>query len=99
MTDCSLMQQAIAEATAAAAMEEVPVGCVVLHRPSLRIIGRGHNRRNADADPTAHAEMLRCGRRRRPGHWRLMDCTLAVTLEPCPMCAVNHQSPFSLGRG
>jgi tRNA(adenine34) deaminase len=88
MTDRSLMQQAIAEATAAGAMEEVPVGCVVLHRPSGRIIGRGHNRRNADADPTAHAEMLALRDAAAAlGHWRLMDCTLAVTLEPCPMCA------------
>ncbi|MGD0461396.1 MAG: tRNA adenosine(34) deaminase TadA [Tepidisphaeraceae bacterium] len=88
MTDCSLMQQAIAEATAAGAMEEVPVGCVVLHRPSDRIIGRGHNRRNIDADPTAHAEILALRDAAATlGHWRLMDCTLAVTLEPCPMCA------------
>ena len=61
---------------------------MVLHRPSLRIIGRGHNRRNADADPTAHAEMLALRDAAAAlGHWRLMDCTLAVTLEPCPMCA------------
>ncbi len=88
MTDSSLMQQAIAEASAALALEEVPVGCVVLHNPTQQIIGRGHNRRNTDADPTAHAEILALREAAAAlGHWRLMDCTLAVTLEPCPMCA------------
>src|SRR6202167_5294233 len=88
MTDISLMQEAIAEAAAAGALEEVPVGCVVLHRPSDRIIGRGHNRRNAAADPPAHAEILALRDAAAAlGDWRLMDCTLAVTLEPCPMCA------------
>jgi tRNA(adenine34) deaminase len=88
MTDCMLMQQAIAEASAAGAMEEVPVGCVVFHQPSGRIIGRGHNRRNIDADPTAHAEILALREAAAAlGDWRLTDCTLAVTLEPCPMCA------------
>ncbi len=88
MTDCLLMQEAIAEANAALALEEVPVGCVVLHRPSGQIIGRGHNRRETHADPTAHAEMLALRQAAANlGHWRLIDCTLAVTLEPCPMCA------------
>lgn len=88
MTDCSLMQQAIAEASAAAAMEEVPVGCVVFHHPSERIVGRGHNRRNTDGDPTAHAEILALRDAAAAlGDWRLTDCTVAVTLEPCPMCA------------
>jgi tRNA(adenine34) deaminase len=88
MTDSSLMQQAIAEASAALALEEVPVGCVILHNPTQQIIGRGHNRRNTDADPTAHAEILALRDAAAAlGHWRLMDCTLAVTLEPCPMCA------------
>jgi tRNA(adenine34) deaminase len=88
MTDSSLMQQAIAEASAALALEEVPVGCVVLHNPTQQIIGRGHNRRNTDADPTAHAEILALRDAATAlGHWRLTDCTLAVTLEPCPMCA------------
>jgi tRNA(adenine34) deaminase len=82
------MQQAIAEASAAAAMEEVPVGCVVFHHPSERIVGRGHNRRNTDGDPTAHAEILALRDAAAAlGDWRLTDCTVAVTLEPCPMCA------------
>jgi tRNA(adenine34) deaminase len=88
MTDCSLMQEAIAEANAALAMDEVPVGCVVLHRPSGGIIARGHNLRESRADPTAHAEILALREAAAAlGHWRLIDCTLAVTLEPCPMCA------------
>jgi tRNA(adenine34) deaminase len=88
MTDSSLMKQAIAEANAAMALKEVPVGCVVLHRPTSQIIGRGHNRRNTDTDPSAHAEILALREAATAlGQWRLMDCTLAVTLEPCPMCA------------
>jgi tRNA(adenine34) deaminase len=88
MTDSSLMQEAIAQAQAALAMDEVPVGCVVLHRPSAQIVGRAHNRRQSLADPTAHAEILALRQAATNlGHWRLTDCTLAVTLEPCPMCA------------
>ena len=88
MTDISLMQEAIAEAGAALAMDEVPVGCVVLHIPSGKIIGRGHNRRQCDADPTAHAEILALREAASAqGHWRLDECAIAVTLEPCPMCA------------
>jgi len=88
MTDLFLMQQAIAETGAALALDEVPVGCVILHIPSGKIIGRGHNRRECDADPTAHAEILALREAAAfIGHWRLDECTLAVTLEPCPMCA------------
>jgi tRNA(adenine34) deaminase len=88
MNELSLMREAIAEARAALALEEVPVGCVIYHLPTERIIGRGHNRREADGDPTAHAEMIALREASAAlGHWRLSECTAAVTLEPCPMCA------------
>jgi tRNA(adenine34) deaminase len=81
------MTQALAEAVAAGSVHEVPVGAVVLD-PGGHIIGRGRNRRAADADPTAHAEVVAlrdAGQARRS--WHLEDCTLVVTLEPCTMCA------------
>jgi tRNA(adenine34) deaminase len=79
------MRQALAEAASAGA--DVPVGAVVLDATG-HVIGRGRNRREAEADPTAHAEMIAiraAGRVARA--WRLTDCTLVVTLEPCTMCA------------
>ena len=81
------MRAALAEARAALATSDVPIGAVVLD-PAGRIVGRGRNRREADADPTAHAEVvaLREAARAR-GEWRLAGCTLVVTLEPCTMCA------------
>jgi tRNA(adenine34) deaminase len=92
-----LMREAIAEAERARAIDEVPIGCVIWHGPSERIIGRGHNRRIADSDPTAHAEVIAIrDAARHIGDWRLIDCTLLVTLEPCPMCAgaiVNARIP------
>ena len=88
MTDDSLMQEAIAEADAALAIEEVPVGCVILHVPTDRVIARGHNRRESHGDPTAHAEILALRDAATAlGTWRLNECAMAVTLEPCPMCA------------
>jgi tRNA(adenine34) deaminase len=88
MTDISLMQEAIAEASAALALDEVPVGCVILHVPSNKIIARGHNRRESDADPTAHAEIMALrDAAAAMESWRLSECAMAVTLEPCPMCA------------
>jgi len=81
------MRQALAEAVAAAAAADVPVGAVVLDATGI-VIGRGHNEREADADPAAHAEILAlrmAGKSRKD--WRLDDCTLVVTLEPCTMCA------------
>ncbi len=71
----------------ALATDDVPVGAVVL-APDGAAVGQGHNRREADADPTAHAEVvaLRAAARSR-GTWRLDGCTLVVTLEPCTMCA------------
>ena len=82
----SLMREAIAEARIAQAGGEVPIGAVVAR--GGEIIARGYNRRAADADPTAHAEMLAIrAAAAAVGDWRLTGCTLAVTLEPCCMCA------------
>jgi tRNA(adenine34) deaminase len=83
------MRTALAEADAALAMQpaEVPVGAVVLDAGGV-IIGRGHNRREADADPTAHAEIVAVrAAAAASGDWRLAGCSLVVTLEPCTMCA------------
>ena len=91
------MHEAIELARSAAAMGEVPIGCVIVHDPSGRVVGRGFNRRQTDNDPTAHAEIIAMRDAGRVlGHWRLLDCTLYVTLEPCPMCAgaiVNARIP------
>lgn len=93
----SLMREAIALAAEAASIGEVPIGCVVADDRTGEVIGRGYNRRETDRDPTAHAEVLALREAARArGHWRLTDCTLVVTLEPCPMCAgavVNARIP------
>ena len=80
------MLLALEEARIAAAEGEIPVGAVLVKNGE--VIARAHNRRENDHDPTAHAEVL-CMRQaaRVLGDWRLRDCTLYVTLEPCPMCA------------
>jgi tRNA(adenine34) deaminase len=81
------MQLALQEAEAAAEENEVPVGAVIVHG-ERRVIASGHNRREQLRDPTAHAEMLAITQACEAlGSWRLDDCTLYVTLEPCPMCA------------
>lgn len=91
------MQAAIDLAREAQRLDEVPIGCVIVHDPTGRIIGRGFNRRETDRDPTAHAEIIAMREAGAAlGHWRLLDCTLYVTLEPCPMCAgaiVNARLP------
>jgi len=80
------MREALAEARAAAAHDDVPIGAVVVHEG--RIIGRGHNERELREDPTAHAETLALRRAAAAlGSWRVLDSTLYVTLEPCTMCA------------
>jgi tRNA(adenine34) deaminase len=85
MDDLLMMQEAIAEAEKAAALGEVPVGCVVV--VDGRIVGRGGNRRESAADPTAHAEILAIRQAAQAvGNWRIPG-TLYVTQEPCPMCA------------
>jgi tRNA(adenine34) deaminase len=84
--DERFMRAAVAEAIAAREEGEVPVGAVVVK--DGRIIGRGHNSRERLKDPTAHAEMLALTAASSfVESWRLEDCTMYVTLEPCPMCA------------
>ena len=86
MSHEEFMGQALALAREAAASGDVPVGCVIVK--DGQVVGRGRNRREERGDATAHAEVeaIRdaCAR---TGSWRLTDCTLYVTLEPCPMCA------------
>jgi tRNA(adenine34) deaminase len=80
------MRAALGEARQAARADEVPVGCVVVHDGT--IVGRGHNQTESLQDATAHAEILAIGAASNAlGTWRLLDCTLYVTLEPCAMCA------------
>jgi tRNA(adenine34) deaminase len=97
MSSEELMRLAIEQARLARDADEVPIGCVVFHEPSGRVIGRGYNRRIADRDPTGHAEILAIREAAKAiGDWRLTDTVLAVTLEPCPMCAgaiVNARIP------
>ena len=81
------MEEAIALAKEAAETGEVPVGCVIVDG-SGAVIGRGRNRREIDKQAAAHAEMIAIEEACHTlGDWRLQDCTLYVTLEPCPMCA------------
>ena len=93
--DTRFMEAAIAEAKLAEDKGEVPIGAVVVHEG--QIIGRGHNERELSQDPTTHAEMIAIrGAAKELGSWRLIDTTLYVTLEPCPMCAgalVNARVP------
>jgi len=85
--DAELMRLALDEAAAAAAAGDVPVGAVVVDATG-EVIGRGHNERESSYDPTAHAEVLALRRAsQHRGSWRLEDCSLVVTLEPCTMCA------------
>jgi len=80
------MREAIREAKKAEAIEEVPIGCVIVHNGL--VIGRGHNQTEQFQDPTAHAEMVAITAAANAlGSRRLLDCTLYVTLEPCAMCA------------
>jgi len=84
--DERFMALAIAEAQAALAHDDVPIGCVVVRDGA--VIGRGHNEREFLADPTAHAEVLALREAAaHDGSWRVLDATLYVTLEPCAMCA------------
>ena len=84
--DQQWMLAALSEAAAAAKLGEVPVGAVVVR--AGEIVGRAHNRRELDQDPLAHAELLALRQAAAlVGSWRLGECTLYVTLEPCAMCA------------
>lgn len=84
--DESMMEAALEQARRAAAMDEVPVGAVIWR--DGEVLAASHNRREVDADPTAHAEILALREAAHVlGTWRLERCAIAVTLEPCPMCA------------
>ncbi len=93
MTDATgsdelLMQLALDEARGALAHHDVPVGAVVARRDDGTVLARRHNERERTADPTAHAELLALRDAAAAlGRWRLDDCVLVVTLEPCAMCA------------
>ena len=81
------MRAALDEARAALISHDVPIGAVVLG-PDGAVLGRGHNVRERDGDPTGHAELVAIrAAAARVGEWRLTGCTLVVTLEPCTMCA------------
>ena len=81
------MREALDEARAAVATSDVPIGAVVVDATGI-VVGRGRNRREADLDPTAHAEVLALREAAASlSSWRLDGCTLVVTLEPCTMCA------------
>ena len=85
-TDTTFMRAAIKQAQKAYEKSEVPIGCVIVH--DGKIIARGYNRRNTDRSTLAHAEITAIRKAaKKLGDWRLEECTLYVTLEPCPMCA------------
>lgn len=85
-SDIKFMKEAIKQAKKAYALEEVPIGCVITYQN--KIIGRGYNRRTTDRNPLAHAELLAIRKAsKKMNDWRLEDCTMYVTLEPCQMCS------------
>ena len=80
------MREALRQAKKAYTLGEVPIGCVIVHQG--KIIGRGYNRRNTDKNTLAHAEITAINKASKYiGDWRLEECTMYVTLEPCQMCA------------
>ena len=84
--DEKFMKEAIRQAKKAAAIGDVPIGCVIVS--DGRIIARGYNKRNRNKTVLAHAELLAMSKAcRKAGDWRLEDCTMYITLEPCQMCA------------
>jgi len=84
--DERFMREALKQAKKAYALGEVPIGCVIVHEG--KIIGRGYNRRNTDKNTLSHAELIAIRKASKIiGDWRLEECTLYVTLEPCQMCA------------
>lgn len=85
-SDESFMKQAVKQAKKAYDKLETPIGCVIVHED--KIIARGYNKRNMKKNTLAHAEILAINKASKVlGDWRLEDCTMYVTLEPCPMCA------------
>lgn len=84
--DEKYMREAIKQAKKAYALGEVPIGCVIVYED--KIIGRGYNRRTIDKNTLAHAEMMAIKKAsKKMDDWRLEDCTMYVTLEPCQMCS------------
>lgn len=84
--DERFMKEALRQAMKARALEEVPIGCVIVHDGN--IIARGYNRRNTDKNTTSHAEINAIRKAsKKMGDWRLEGCTIYITLEPCQMCA------------
>ncbi|MBD5088808.1 MAG: nucleoside deaminase [Clostridiales bacterium] len=84
--DIRFMKEAIKQAKKAYAIEEVPIGCVIVHKD--KIIARGYNKRNTKKNTLAHAEMIAIEKAcKKLGDWRVEECTMYITLEPCPMCA------------
>ena len=84
--DEKYMKEAIRQARKAYAIGEVPIGCVIVYKD--KIIGRGYNRRMADKNTLSHAELIAIRKAsRKMGDWRLEECTMYVTLEPCQMCS------------
>lgn len=84
--DEKYMKEALKQAKKAYALGEVPIGCVIVQNE--KIIARGYNRRNTDKSTLSHAEMTAVRRAsKKTGDWRLEDCCMYITLEPCPMCA------------
>ena len=96
MTDEKYMKMALAEAEAAFAEGEVPVGCVVVSEDG-EVLGSGHNRREARKSALSHAELDAIGDAcKKVGDWRLCGCSIYITLEPCPMCTgaiINARIP------
>lgn len=85
-TDEKYMKEAVKQARKAYALGEVPIGCVIVYGD--KIIGRGYNRRTIDKNTLAHAELIAIKRAsKKMGDWRLEDCVMYVTLEPCQMCS------------
>ena len=99
MRDEKYMKEALKQAKKAYALEETPIGCVIVHEG--KIIARGYNRRNTDKSPLAHAEISAIKKAsKKLGDWRLEECTLYVTLEPCQMCCrCDHPVPDSKSGG
>lgn len=84
--DEKYMREAIRQAKKAYALDEVPIGCVIVYQD--KIIGRGYNRRTIDKNTLAHAELIAIKKAsKKRNDWRLEECTLYVTLEPCQMCS------------
>lgn len=82
----NFMQESLKQAKKAYSIGDVPIGCVIEYQG--KIIARGYNRRNADKNTLAHAEIIAINKAcKKIGDWRLEQCTMYVTLEPCPMCS------------